>query len=488
MKKNNIETRKIIFELINKLFFDKEYPSIFEIFLHPLKSSSKPLLQENELHELINLLTNKNPYIENPEMNIEYKDFIEFLDTKRSAVGICHLDTRTINIKNSLIKKAIHHPFTFSDIVSVIGHEQRHYSQYQDNQEDLEFIKDIKRELFSGNLKKEDMDEISKFLVENNLNEQELTNQQKRKYQFGAYLSNACEIDARIYEHKFTNSMYQHLINDELCSKKLKIKLEKSLKRYNICAEFDIKDYNEKIEKYCHLRKKLKNTFNKLLENNKEKLSEEKYLNLLNKVMVHISKDMTPEEKVKYMDWAVDNNHTLLIHQISFNTNGADKKAVSEYLLKTIETKKINFENATDLFFIHSIQYNDIEERKTKNTDLAIKMLNDNQIKFLLPVIENLQKENLNINKLAKNFISYAAKYIENANNKSFNLLLTIRNLIYNFIYGNLSYNTTEELKFLDIKCSEKIDILKPKDMKDYVGEVLEKIRLETEQSTTINP
>ena len=390
-------TRKRMFELIEKLFMNKKNNLSFinYVLTNEVFNPKTIEITMDEFKELVEILINNNPYIQHEKVEIKYeKDIRVTGGSAKANMEYTNLDN-TISIMNSYVSKAKKDPIKFMEFVSSIGHEQRHHDQHLNYEDDLtmDYYGDISRELMFGHFKDGDIKEIYNFIVEHNMQDERLSKLELLRRQFGAYLSNACEVDARQYELKFANDMFSRMINDGLCPEELRTKLIRCLKKYN---EEEAK-INERLEKemgkYKALICRLKDVFKKLLKTDVEKLSQEKYIQLLTKCMTQISKEMTPEEKVEFMGWAMENKYLDLIENISFDAHGKDRDAVTKFISKSVEDKKITDENALTMFMVQTMQFNNPEDVKRASTVYLKKLIDNGCYLSARGLMDNFQNQ-----------------------------------------------------------------------------------------------
>ena len=459
MSKEEIRTR--IFELLDLIYLKEIKNPIFKMRDSLLKKTRKKI-KEKQFEELVDLLINKNPYTNNRKAKIWYR---KNLRTDIGKVDGCYDSlTDVVKVEKRLVLRAIKKSFLFFDVVSVLAHEQKHQSQHLEEQEDLAFINDVRNELFDGYFTKNDLKELGKFVAKYGLKEKKLTHKQVRKYEYGAYLANACEVDARKYAYEFTNEMYEYLVNDEKCTEDIRKMLNKAIDNYNYCYDLYEEYYVEEMEGFASLRNKIKNAFSNLMKNNKEKLNEAKNIELLFRIMLYISKDMTAEEKVEYINWSVENDYPDLLYRISYNKNGEDRQMITQCLDKIIEENKINTDNANDLFTVYTAQYDDFDEMKEQNTKFFIKLMNEKQIELFDWVTNFLAYDEIDFNAIVDKFISVSKLIIENNKQFKFDQWLSMRDSVYKFMYSGQCESYIGELKSIDEKCSKKLDETRPEE------------------------
>ena len=416
---DTLATRKRMFELIEKLFIKNIHnKSIFNYILaNEVYQGKDALMTMDEFKELVEIIANNNPYIQHEKVEIKYEKDIRVTGGVSKADMSYTNTENAISIVNSYLLKAKKNSVRFMDLVAAIGHEQRHHEQHLNLDSDLtmDYYGDISRELSFGHFDVKDIQEIHDFIVEHNMQDKKLTKLGILRCQFGAYLSNACEVDARQYQVKYANEMFTCMINDELCSEELKSKLMESLTKFN---EQETK-INEKIEKrmdsYKELTRRLKDVFKNILKTDVEKLSQEKYIQLLTKCMTQISKQMTPEEKVEFMSWTMENNYLDIMKEISFDAHGKDRDVVTKFISKSFKDKKITDENALTMFMVQAMQFNNPEDLQASLTEYLVKLV-DNGCYLSANNLMNAYQNQCNVQILSEHIVSHAQAVFCNLN------------------------------------------------------------------------
>ena len=404
-------TRKRMFELMEKLFMNNKNNLSFinYVLTNEVFNPKTTEITMDEFKELVEILVNNNPYIQHEKVEIKYEKDIRVTGGSAKADMEYTNLSNTISIINSFASKAKKDPIKFMEFVSSIGHEQRHHDQHLNYKYDLtmEYYGDISREWMFGHFNNEDIKEIYNFIVEHNMQDKRLSKLDLLRRQFGAYLSNACEMDARQYGLKFANDMFSRMINDPLCPEELKAKLKESLPKYNK-KEVEINEQLEKeMGKYKSLMRRLKDLFKKLLNTDIEKLSQERYIQLLTKCMTQISKEMTPEEKVEFMDWAMENNYLDIILEMSFDAQGKDREAVIKFISTALEGKKINDENALTMFTVQTMQFNNPEDVKRASTVYLKKLIDNGCYLSARGLMDNFQNQ-CDVQILSEHIVAHA--------------------------------------------------------------------------------
>lgn len=445
----SLKTRKRAFELIEKLFINSMDSSFFEWIAKggPFKSEKGNVTIE-ELRELIDIFANRNPYQYQNVANVKFEDSLPVAGTTGEADGQYDYSNNTISILNRYIENIQKNPIRFTELIELIGHEQRHHYQF-DHREDVlsgEYINDIYKEMSEGNLDDNDIEEINNFLIENNLSKEKMTQKEISQYQFGGYLSNACEIDARRHGYEFTMKMFESMIDDELCPKKLKEKLNKSLIKFEKREQKKIEAEKLKMDKFKCFRKKIKKAFQKILKEDSSKLSSIKHIQLLNKCMGHISKEMSTEEKIEFMNWAIENNYVSILQNISFDDKSSEKEAILKYIESIVENKKINIVNVETIFYLVAFQHKDDEKKSVDSYKLMMsKMIETNQFEAFSAVAFIVRK-GLGFEPIIKQIKEQTKSYLENKNKE------------FSVIYHGL-YRSLNNLLLSDIEEKDKIQL-----------------------------
>ena len=234
----NKQTRKRLLFLIEK-YLDCNQPLLKKIY-YKIKGLPIPSMQEDELFELIDIIINYNPYIDNLSYaSLNFSDSESFEDTMVSSYS-SNLDR--IDFYSNFIYKMLRGNFLFSDLVETGLHEQRHHEQ------DLS----IRRVKNSTPFQKRILDHFNKDSLMtpvqhsliaryiNNidisnvfLNPSKIKNLEKRYNSElkGAYFSAEHEIDAFITSFESTQDFMNSLLLDPLISDSLKTKLEVDFKK-----------------------------------------------------------------------------------------------------------------------------------------------------------------------------------------------------------------------------------------------------------------
>ena len=322
MNNNNLDTRKRIFEILNKLSTGYDF-----------QLSPETFSPNNEMIELIEILTNNNPYLSMQPVKIEYDDLI---GGNPNTLGAYYTGQNLICYSLPFVQAVTRHNASFIILLDTIYHEQRHHYQdyFRANPELIHSIdfKQVTDGILDGQMSNEEVKELHDFATQHDLLGKIVSKNKIKKLQFGAYLSNKCEIDARNNAFNDTTETFKMMIEDELCSPETKKFLTEN---YELYADWQIKvkkDNDKTMKSFEHLDKKVKSKLMKAMKSNKP-LDEDTYNALLNGILEHITKGLTLKENLEIATWALKNNYPILLHNINLrNSLSSERSDLSNFI------------------------------------------------------------------------------------------------------------------------------------------------------------
>lgn len=354
---NREKARKRIFEILEKL------SSGYDFNLTPENFSLN-----NEIIELVEILTKNNPYYHFEPVSTSY---VKEIDGDPNALGTYYHNKQLIVYQLPHIIKVAKGNRNFMLLLDTIYHELAHHIQelYRSNPElikDIE-IKQITNELLDKELTYEDLQELHRFAHQHDLLSDfikpKLSKRKLKNLQFGAYLSEKCEIDARNQAFECTNKTYQMMIDDPLCNEKVKKFLNLQHKHYcsytkdaNISRKMDMKSFDR-------LDRRVKSIVKKAVKSDKD-IDDATYNALLDGILAYMTKSMTLEENLEIATWALKHNYRYLLGQINLRNSLSRQrddylsKFINDVVYQNLLTTE-NFSHVCDLFSSFGQKAND---------------------------------------------------------------------------------------------------------------------------------
>ncbi len=353
MNNNDLTTRKKIFEILNKLSSGYDF-----------KLTAENFSESNDIYELVLILTNNNPYKKMSPVKIYLEDVIE---GNPNTLGAYYHGRHTITYSLPFVEALAQNNANFMTLLDTIYHEQQHHNQdyYRENPELIKNInfKEVTNGLLDGNeMSDEEMAELHNFATQHHLINSKFTTQRLRQLQFGGYLSKKCEIDARNTAFNDTTDTFKMMLEDELCSPKIKEFLTKSYKSYSKW-QMQLKKINEKSMKdFQRLDKKVKSNLMRAIKTDKQ-LDDDTYNALLNGVLDYISKHSTLQENLEIAEWALKHNYLALLHRMDLrNSLSSQKQDLSNFINDIVSQDLLTsqtFTHVCHLFSTFNQQTND---------------------------------------------------------------------------------------------------------------------------------
>lgn len=304
----NEATRKRLFELLK---------SYFKVSL---------VLEDDEYQELASLFTEKNPY---QEIGVQFSlDEAPEGDLSRAAGYY----SGGFNI--TLTDKGLYCSETLCSLLDTIGHEYRHSLQLCDGDDEHSIPEEVVDAYTDRNISKEEIEEFYCYIKDQNstplkrfLNKagKILQKHKIKAVQYGGYLSQLHEIDARKAGKEFAFKMINCLINDPLCPNRVKRQLKADLNLYKLDRSVFESLYNKRINQFKHFKENFKQAVSTALKKNPQEINEdEEYL--LAKGIKFLTKEMSIDEKLDYCGWAIINNKDTLAHRINLINSKVSEK------------------------------------------------------------------------------------------------------------------------------------------------------------------
>ena len=336
MNNNDLNTRKRIFEILNKLSSGYDF-----------KLTAENFSESNDIYELVTILTNNNPYKKMSPVKIYLEDLIE---GNPNTLGAYYHGQDTITYSLPFVEALAQNKANFMILLDTIYHEQQHHNQdyYRQNPElikDINF-KEVTDGLLDGNeLSDEEMTELHNFATQHHLLHLKLPTSKLRQLQFGGYYSKKCEVDARNMAFNDTTDTFKMMLEDEFCSPETKKFLTKSYELYSKW-QMQVKKINEKSMKdFQRLDKKVKSKLMKSVKTNKV-LDDDTYNALLNGILEHITKTLTLEENLEIAGWALRHDYKYLLNRINLrNSLSSQKQDLSNFITDIVSQDLLTADN-----------------------------------------------------------------------------------------------------------------------------------------------
>ena len=364
---------KIIYELLEKVYSKDASDFSLEDFLKN---------DNNEIKGLIALLTNCNPFVSMRTANIAF----ERLENDNVDIsGQYQPNEYLIRFSIPLIESILKNPKDIGLLLDTIYHEQRHNKQNYDyaSQKEMENetnLKEIYMSCLDTTLQESDIEELNKFAQKHDLIKLKISKSKLQTLQFGAYLSNQAEIDAREYAYEQTIHTFDAMLSDENCPEKLKKELKKSLKVYKQKHDELEAENKSAMKSFEHLEKRVKDRLLKIIKSN-EKIDEETYTQLLSGMMDFITRNNSLNENLEIAGWALKNGYTNLLYCINIKKSLSPQIQDLDKFIAKLSTQNVinseNFDAVSEMLCVF----------KQNNKDRALQHLVADQVEFGNPEI-----------------------------------------------------------------------------------------------------
>lgn len=371
---DNIQARKRVYEILGKIMRGED-----------LRVSAQNFTTNNEMVELIEILTNNNPYfnmgVDPVEINYE-----KLLCDSPNTLGVYHSGEDRISYATHFIEDIAQNRTNIMLLFNVIFHEQRHhYQDYLSKNSHLIDSIDFKKAsdgIFDNPLDEAGLKELNKFAHNHGLIGKMITKKRLKELQFGAYLSEQCEIDARRNAYKATTKAYESIMNDPLCPQALKDYLTRSYEGY---VEFEKKKEaqdQKSMAPYKELDRRVKENLFKSVRAGK-RLDDASYGTLLNGILTHITKTLTLHENLEITKWALQNDYMDLVRQINLrNSLSSEKRDLSHFITDLLSNNLLTSANFSDVCNLFSSFEKKANEEAIKY--LVINLADRAEVKILL--------------------------------------------------------------------------------------------------------
>lgn len=394
----NIQARQRIYQILGKLMRGED-----------LGLSSQNFTTNNEMVELVELITNNSPFFSMESVQVRYAQVLSGDPNNR---GQYIPDENVIEYAIPYLEAIANNRINIMALFDTIFHEQTHrFQEWYRNHSDLVDSIDYKRiidEMSDVKPTEDELRELNEFANKHKLFGRRLTERQVRVLRFGAYLSNHCEIDARRNAYNSTSKAYEIMINDPLCPPELKAYLTSNFEGY---VEYQKKEEAEGVkmmESYKNLEKKVEATLLKIIRSG-EKLDNANKTVLLNGMLNRITKSLPLSENLEIAKWALQQDgYSELIKQINLRNNlSFEKRALSHFVTDILSNNILTSANFSDVCTLFS------SFAKKDNIDainyLVLNLVDRAEVKILL--------ENCSIGRImsSANDRYVSSKVIENA-------------------------------------------------------------------------
>ncbi len=333
----NLDTKKRIYEILEKL------SSGYDFDLSPDTFSP-----DNEMIELIDLLTNHNPYKPMQPVQIYYADV---LGGNPNTLGQYWHNQDIISYNFTFVQDVADRKSNFMLLLDTIYHEQRHhYQDYLKANPALIHSPDFKQitdDLFNSDLTTDEIKELNDFANQHNILGKIFSKLKLKKLQFGAYAARKSEVDARDSAFNDTAKTFKMIIDDPDCNPKVKKFLSSQFKQYDQFHKEDRSQYERSMKSFKHLDEKVKSTLMLAVKSNHE-IDKDTYSALLNGILDYVTKSVTLHENLEIAGWALQNNYTELLTKINLQTsNNFDPDELSNFISAIVSKGLITSQNFT---------------------------------------------------------------------------------------------------------------------------------------------
>lgn len=384
MASNSSKLRKRIYEILLKLARGET-----------TNFSAQNFSTNNEMVELIEILTNQNPYLDISPVQIGYS---EIIDGDPNVLGAYYTNNDVIIYSTRYIESIAKNETNIMMLFDTIFHEQRHHYQdfFRKNSSLIDSI-DFKKAadgILDGRPNENEIKELNNFANKHNLISRLINRTRLKILHFAAYLSNQCEVDARKNSYNATKKVFEEMISDPMCPQELKKYLIGNFNLYEKHHKSESKKTEKLMKDYMHLDNRVKESLLKSVRAGK-RLKGETYTALLNGIMDHITKNLTLKDNLEIAKWAMSNNYSDLLPQINLrNSLDFEKRDLSHFITDVISDHTLNSENFSSVLSLFSTF-------SQKENEDAIKYLVENlayraEVKILL--------DNCNIGKYSASF------------------------------------------------------------------------------------
>ncbi len=332
---NNLETKKRIYHILEKLSNKYDF-----------NLSAETFSPDNEMIELIEILTNNNPYKKMTPVTIKYADI---LNGNPNTLGLHCTGQNTIYYSLSFVQSVSQNKYNFMMLLDTIYHEQRHNYQdfYRVNPDLIKTIdfKQVTDGLLDGEMTNKEVEELNNFANQHNLFGTKISKRKLKKLQFGAYLSKKSEIDARNNAFVDTSETFKMIMNDPMCSPQVKKYLTNNFKQYIELQNANNASNKKDMKSFEKLETKVKSLLMNAVKSDKN-LDNDTYNALLNGILDHTTKNMTLQENLEIAGWALRHDYKYLLNQINLrNSLSSEKRDLSNFINDVLSKDLLTSEN-----------------------------------------------------------------------------------------------------------------------------------------------
>lgn len=336
---NNLETKKRIYQILDKLSNGYNF-----------NLSPETFSPNNEMVELIDILTNHNPYQQMQPVYINYTDIV---NGDINALGAYFAGKHLIQYSLPFVKKVSENKENFMMLLDTIYHEQQHHYQdyFRENSDSIQTLdlKQITDGLLDGELSNDEVKELNTFANQHNLLGKTISKRKLRKLQFGAYLSKKCEIVARSTAYNNTCQTYEIMINDTLCSPKLKRFLKRAFRQYTEFYNLNSTSNKKDMKSFERLEDRVKSILMNAVKSDNE-IDDNTYNSLLNGILDYTTKNMTLQENLEIATWALRHDYKYLLNRINLrNSLSSERRDLSNFINDILSKDLLTSENFTQV-------------------------------------------------------------------------------------------------------------------------------------------
>lgn len=443
-----IAQKERMFYLIEK-YLDSNQPLIKKL-INKIKHIVK--ITQEELYELIELITNQNPYIETFEkVSLKYEPSSS---KKDRMIASYSSDIDQISFYSNFVNKMLYGKFLFADLIDAISHEQRHHIQ------DL-FIRKLtakisfEKKLITDFNKYELMTKKQYSYIVNYLNNEEslftknpildkkalVKNKYLPEFQ-GAYLSLEHEKDAFKTGYKNTRSFFHQLTKDPQCPDKLKTKLEEEYFRYRKSYHISRKNHKKYMKSFEELKTNLTNKVTSTLNADFSSLKTFEIENTCSIIFLcyDVMKDrLTLENKIKSFNFFISNHHLAgkqfrikKLHSYIFNSlTEEEKKVYKNELFLSLKTQCFTKDVVPTIF--EELLLISTKEDTNNLTNCIYSLINNASLETITEILtQTINYENINLDKIATKIEIKIDEVLEEKtlSKQQLNRLKTIVNLL----------------------------------------------------------
>lgn len=348
--------------------YNKSTERVFEI-LHKFSIGYDFQLNENnfsepnEITELIEILTNISPFQAMIKAEIRYEDII---NGNPDCLGCYYPGQESISYSKPFIISISKNLTNFMLLLDTIYHEQRHHEQdfYRENPMFINNIdlKQITDSFYDDHMNTEEIKELNNFANNHNLLGKMISKRKLKTLQFGAYLSRKNEIDARDSAFQSVSRTFKMIVEHKLCTPETKEFITRSYQAYVDWQTEIMKTTEEMMNSFTCLDNKVKSKLMEAMKSNKP-LDKTIYTSLLNGMLDYITKNMTLQENLKVIKWALKNNYLDLADKVNLrNSLSYERRDLSNFINDIVDDDLLtpqNFSSICHLFSSFNQKTND---------------------------------------------------------------------------------------------------------------------------------